>query len=199
MPVKTAWPDFFSSPNFESWQQLNCSRTLQSRFQREVQEMHEYALAENLVQPRLAYVAQPITDKGDDWIRFENGDEITEAAEVASKFTAADELILAVGTIGDGLETAAAEMFKNKKAIKGLALEEVAVAAIFEFTNVVLAAIDEFAATRGLQASSPIYPGHGEFSMAQQRRVFVCRSSAQLCLAPALTSVKSPSMAVPWP
>jgi len=172
MPLKTDWPGFFSSPNFESWQELNCSRTLQSRFQREVQEMHEYALAENLVQPRLAFVSLPITEKGDDWIRLENGGEISNAEEVAEKFAAADELILAVGTIGDGLETAAAEMFQNKKAIKALALEEVAVAAIFEFTNVVLATVDNFAASRELQASSPIYPGHGSFGIEQQRTVF---------------------------
>ena len=158
--------------------------------------MAHRALAENLVQPRLAYVAQPITDKGDDWIRFENGDEITEAAEVASKFTAADELILAVGTIGDGLETAAAEMFKNKKAIKGLALEEVAVAAIFEFTNVVLAAIDEFAATRGLQASSPIYPGHGEFSMAQQRRVFELAQGEEIGMRVLKTDMLFPAKSI---
>lgn len=172
MPVKTDWPDFFSSPNFESWQELNCSRTLHSRFQREVQEMHEYALGENLVQPRLAFVSMPITDKGKDWIGLENGIELSNASEVADKFAAADELILAVGTIGDGLETAAAEMFQNKKAIKALALEEVAVAAIFEFTNAVFSAIDEFAVTRELQASSPIYPGHGSFGIEQQRTVF---------------------------
>jgi hypothetical protein len=134
--------------------------------------MHEFALEEKLVQPRLVYSALPIIDKGVDWIRLENGLELTNAAEIANKFAAADELILAVGTIGDGLEIAAAEMFKNKKAIKALALEEVAVAAVFEFTNAVFSCIDEFAETRELQASSPIYPGHGDFGIEQQRTVF---------------------------
>ena len=172
MPVITEWPDFFSSPNFESWQELNCSRTLQPRFQREVREMHEFALEEKLVQPRLTYSAIRVANMAADCIRLENGIELSEASEIADKFSAADELILAVGTIGEGLEKAIAKMFQSKQAIKALALEEVAVAAIFEFTNMVLSSIDDFAQTRKLAASSPIYPGHGSFGIEQQRRVF---------------------------
>ena len=118
MPVITEWPDFFSSPNFESWQELNCSRTLQPRFQREVREMHEFALEEKLVQPRLAYSAIRVVNIAADCIRLENGIELSEVSEIADKFSAADELILAVGTIGEGLEKAIAKMFQSKQAIK---------------------------------------------------------------------------------
>ena len=196
MPVKTEWPDFFSSPNFESWQELNCSRTLQPRFQREVREMHQFALEEKLLEPRLAYAALPITDIGEDWINLENGSKFTGANEVASNFAAADELVLAVGTIGEGLEKAIAEMFQNKNAIKALALEEVAVAAIFEFTNAVLSSIDGFAVSRELQASSPIYPGHGDFGIEQQRRVFELASGDEIGMRVLKTDMLYPAKSI---
>ena len=169
MPVITDWPEFFNAGSLERWQALNCSRTLQPRFEREVIAMHEFAIAEGLIEPRLAYAVCPVTEIGVDQINFENGQKLDDAAPVVKKFKNAKQLILALGTIGDGLDKTVAELFKEKKAIKALALEEVAVTAMFEFTNFVLSHIDEIATDRGLQASSPIYPGHDDFDISQQR------------------------------
>lgn len=198
MTTVTNWPDLPSDRNYSDWAGLECSRQLRPRFQAAIAEMMEHVQNRNLIQPGLAYRAIALENIDGDALHLAGGAKLTEAPIVADRFRKAQKLVLAVATIGPGLEREVAEFFKIKKAVNALALEEIAVAAMFELNNLIGAHMAEVAAADGLKASSPLFPGNDGFALSQQRVLYDLAGGACIGLSLSdlgmLSPVKSASM-----
>ncbi|MAF47353.1 MAG: hypothetical protein QGH73_13275 [Rhodospirillales bacterium] len=198
MTTVTDWPDLPSNRNYDEWAALECSRNLRPRFQAAIAEMQEHVRRLRLIQPRLAYETTGLAGIEGDVVHLQGGEKLIEAPIVAEKFGKARELVMAVATLGPGIETEVAEFFRQKKAVFALALEEIAVAAIFELNNLIAAHIAEQAGSRGLKASSPLYPGNDGFDFSQQRSIYGLAGGARIGMdisgGGMLSPVKSASM-----
>ncbi|NQV55389.1 MAG: hypothetical protein HQ503_05980, partial [Rhodospirillales bacterium] len=107
-------------------------------------------------------------------------------------------IVVAVATLGPDLEEEVANFFKLKKAVNALALEEIAVAAMFELNNLIAAHMAEIAGAKGRKASSPLYPGNDGFAFSEQSVIYELAGGAsagiKLSGSGMLSPVKSASM-----
>ncbi|MBT4719026.1 MAG: hypothetical protein HN632_14985 [Rhodospirillaceae bacterium] len=198
MTTVTDWPDLPSDRNYNDWASLECSRQLRPRFQAAIAEMMEHVQDRGLIQPGLAYQTIALENIDGDVLHMAGGTKLTEAPIVADKFRKAQKLVLAVATIGPGLENEVSEFFKIKKAVNALALEEIAVAAMFELNNLIGVHIAEVAGVEGLKVSSPLFPGNDGFALSQQRVLYDLAGGGDIGLSVSglgmLSPVKSASM-----
>jgi len=160
--------------------------------------MMDHVHENGLIQPRLAYETMALEAIDGDVIHLAGGAGLTEAPIVADKFRKAEVLVMAVATLGHGLEEEVANFFERKKAVNALALEEIAVAAMFELNDLIAAHIADVAGAKGLKASSPLYPGNDGFGLSQQRVVYELAGASGIGLKISdggmLSPVKSASM-----
>lgn len=94
------------------------------------------------------------------------------SALVASLLGGAERVAIAVCTIGDTLESIAAELM-NEDLIKGLALDAVGSAAVEALGNAFCAYLENQAEKEGLQATLPLSPGMIEWPVSEgQPQIF---------------------------
>ena len=163
-------------------------------------EMLAEAVERRLFRPAMAYRTWPVAETGPDWMRLECGARFTGAPDLAGRLGGATEVTAIVSTIGAGLDRAVAELFARKKALRALVLEEIGIAALYNFTDAIVSFIGVRATARGLEASSPIHPGNAGFDLSQQALVFELaaadRAGVRLATSGMMDPVKSVSMVV---
>jgi hypothetical protein len=96
------------------------------------------------------------------------GDTVVGGSLLPSLFPAAEELALAVCTIGPGLEERAAEHFKEGEPLRGMLLDGIGSAAVDSLTEEACKLIADEASSRGYEASSPISPGMPGLPITEQ-------------------------------
>jgi hypothetical protein len=94
--------------------------------------------------------------------------ELGEQPLLPSVLPTAEELAVAVCTIGPGLENQASEYFKQGEPLRGMLLDGIGSAAVDSLTEEVCKFIAGEASSRGYEASSPISPGMPGLPLTEQ-------------------------------
>jgi hypothetical protein len=101
------------------------------------------------------------------------------SALLARQLGGAEQVTIAVCTIGEAVETIAGELM-NEDLIKGLALDAVGSAAVEALGNAVCAHFENQAVDEGLQATLPLSPGMIEWPVSEgQPQIFQALESEQ--------------------
>ncbi|MFO7773926.1 MAG: hypothetical protein R6V59_08370 [Dehalococcoidia bacterium] len=100
------------------------------------------------------------------------GDTAVGGSLLPSLFPAAEELALAVCTIGPGLEERAADYFKQGEPLRGILLDGIGSAAVDSLTEEACKLIADEASSRGYEAGSPISPGMPGLPITEQWQLF---------------------------
>lgn len=124
-----------------------------------------------LLEPSLVYEFYPINGFLTDRVKLKGGAEI-QGTLVPRLFSKADELGIAVCTIGSGLEDKSANYFKQGKELHGLLLDGIGSAAVDVLCQKVCQILGEEASLHGYQASSPVNPGMPGLPLTEQEHLF---------------------------
>jgi hypothetical protein len=136
-----------------------------------VKEIMDEVESLKLLDPSLAYAFYPIDGFLTDRVKLKGGAEI-QGTLIPALFSKADELGIAVCTIGSGLEGKSANCFKQGKELHGLLLDGIGSAAVDVLCQRACQILGEEAASRGYQASSPVNPGMPGLPISEQEHLF---------------------------
>jgi hypothetical protein len=146
----------------------------------------EWALAEGLplLTPTALYLSLPVRELRHERIYLDIPgaqlkDSYLSSALLASQLGGAEQVAIAVCTIGEAVETIAGELM-NEDLLKGLALDAVGSAAVEALGNAVCAYLENQAVDDGLQATLPLSPGMIEWPVSEgQSQIFQALESEQ--------------------
>ena len=113
--------------------------------------------ADSLLSPRVLYQRLPVEELRHELVRLQGGQWL-RGSLIAQHLGGASEVVLALCTIGEALETYASEI-SNDDTIYGLALDGVGTAGVEVLVNAACAFFEEQAQVAGLQTSIPLSPG----------------------------------------
>lgn len=124
-----------------------------------------------LIRPAIAYEIFGVREvRGDDF-SLENG-TVLHGATLPRLFASARMLVIAVATIGPGIEEKSTAYFKQGSRLKGLILDAMGTPAAENMRFSVEAVIAKEASGRGLTASSPVSPGSAGWPLTEQFKLF---------------------------
>jgi len=116
-----------------------------------------------LLRPRMVHENHDIAENGAKcgagFIRLANGPHLEIDVELADELSPAKTIVVAAATLGPALEARITALFAERRALRALALEELATAALFELSDQITARIAAMAAAQGLGASDRYAPG----------------------------------------
>ena len=123
----------------------------------------------HLLEPAIAYELYPIKEA-------KAGELLLEGKGAGrglrgSKFPQASELAILVCTIGPKLEEKVRRYSMKGETLRAMLLDGIGSAAVDALVERACQFIADIASTRGLQASSPIYPGMPGLPLSEQRRL----------------------------
>jgi hypothetical protein len=143
--------------------------------------MYESALPEarELLRPAFAYDVQPVTGADPERLRIADG-HILESPVVAKLFAEAPEVVLAIFTIGSPLEERVAEIQAAGDYPAAFVLDILGALALNEVGQVAFRAIEELAASKGVQASIPLNPGTTHWPLQGNRVLMELAPAAEI-------------------
>ena len=124
----------------------------------------------DLVAPAIAYEIYNIVEMDHDRVLLEGGGVLI-CPLIPSVMPEAEELAVAVCTIGDRLERRAAGYFHNDQPLLGLLLDGIGTAALESLVGEACLLIQNVVSPLGLRTSSPVNPGMPGFPLAVQRQI----------------------------
>lgn len=124
-----------------------------------------------LLEPAVAYSFHPVAGMQKDTVILEGGTEILGSL-IPSTFPSAEQLAVAVCTIGPKLEKKATKFFKENEQLRGLLLDGIGSSAVDILCQEVCHLISGEASARGYKASSPLNPGMPGLSLSEQKKIF---------------------------
>lgn len=139
----------------------------------------EWAVKEGLplLEPAVLYVELPVRELRHERVFLSIPDadpkrSFLKGALLANHLAGAERIVIAVCTIGDALETAAANLIKED-ILQGLALDALGSAAAESLGNAMCAYLETQAEKDRLQATLPLSPGMIDWSVAEgQSQIF---------------------------
>jgi hypothetical protein len=131
------------------------------------------ALAEArvLVQPAAVWDSFPIQSINHEHVLLANGVKIG-GGPVTRVVGGASDLIVAVCTIGPGIESRASELQRSKEMFYAMMLSDLGSWAVDDVRQQVCHWLEEEAARRGLRVSVSLSPGESEWSVRDQPAIF---------------------------
>jgi hypothetical protein len=139
----------------------------------------EWALAEGmpLLAPAAIYLSLPVRELRHERVYLEmpggnSKNSYLSSALLANHLGGAERVAIVVCTIGEALESIAAELM-NEDLVKGLAFDAVGSAAVEALGNAACATLETQAEQEGLQATLPLSPGMIEWPVSEgQPQIF---------------------------
>ena len=143
--------------------------------------LREEAIAEarELVSPAAIYDLVAVERVDSERLVLSDG-QIIESELIAELFASAEEIALAVSTIGQGLEKRVSQYLEQGKLSRAMMLDRVGTGAIGELHQGMRARFSELAQGKGLKASFPLSPGHAHWGLEQQSVLFDILPAAQI-------------------
>jgi len=135
--------------------------------------------ASRLLEPAVAYSFHPIAGMQKDTVILEGGKEIPGSL-IPLTFPSAEQLAVAVCTIGPKLEKKAGESFKKNEQLRGLLLDGIGSSAVDMLGQEVCHLITGEASAGGHRASSPVNPGMAGLSLSEQEKIFQLVQAEQI-------------------
>lgn len=126
---------------------------------------------DSLLEPAIAYETYPVIEVGHQQISLE-GNVVLHGAILPSVLREAEEVAVAVCTVGPRLERKVTDYFNGGESLRGLLLDGIGSAAVDTLSFELCQFVSAEASLRGYQASSPLCPGGPTFPLSEQWRLF---------------------------
>ena len=120
-----------------------------------------------LLEPKIAYEIYAVTVMSHDRVSLE-GNATVHGTLLPANFPEAKELAIAVCTIGGRLERQVTEYSQGGETLRGMLLDGIGSAAVDALVQEACRIIEEDAASKGHQASSPVAPGMPGLELKEQ-------------------------------
>lgn len=170
MPIKWDIPLSLAPDNIlrrQGIRQRSSRPEIASLTEKLLSEMYERCLLE----PMAAYNIYPISRVSHDRVSLNNSMEI-RSTSLPSLLSDAEELAVAVCTIGPKLEKQVTDYLGGREPLRGLLLDGIGSAAVDSLAQEACKLIQHEASLRDYQASSPFSPGTPGFPITEQWQLF---------------------------
>jgi hypothetical protein len=135
---------------------------------------------EDLLSPAMTYQSFAVAEIGDGAIRLADGTSLGGLHAISGELAGAEEIIVAAATLGTAIEARIAALFAERRAMRALALEELATASLFELSDQITARIGRLASARGHKLSERYAPGDVGIPFSLQPRFCELAGAADL-------------------
>jgi len=150
---------------------------------------------EHILEPVCAYEIYPISRTDYPKISLA-GDMVLHSPLLASALSSAEELAVAVCTIGPKLEKRVTDYLGAREPLRGLLLDGIGSAAVDSLAQEACELIQNEASLRGYQASSPFSPGIPDFPITEQWQIFRMVPSEEIGVRLAASGIMVPRKSV---
>ena len=127
--------------------------------------------ARQLVAPAVVYEVYPVEEVSQQRLVLRNGRSF-QAGRILDQLASASEIAVLIGTVGQRLEKQASRYFDQGHPAKGVVLDSIGSAAVEELLESACHVIEELAAAKEMQTSSPFSPGYLDWPLDQQVVIF---------------------------
>jgi hypothetical protein len=150
---------------------------------------------EHLLEPVCAYEIYPISGIDRDQVSLA-GDVALHSSLLTSALSDAEELAVAVCTIGPKLEKQVTGYLDGNEPLRGLLLDGIGSAAVDSLAHETCKLIQDEALSRSYQASSPYSPGHAGFPITEQWPLFQLVPTGEIGVSLAASALMVPRKSV---
>lgn len=139
----------------------------------EMLRLYEEAIAKakELAEPQALYDLCEVQTVRDDALVLTNGHALRSRLAV-TQLARADQIAVAICTIGPRLETEASRLFAQGQGAIGFLYDSAGSLAVSHVARILVQHVQELAASRGQKASFPISPGSADCTLEDQKVVF---------------------------
>lgn len=170
-----------------------------SQLRPEIKDVIKGLLAEvrrgRLLRPAVAYEFYAIVSMETDVVRLEGGAAL-RGPLLPAALPEAQELAVAVCTIGPQLEDRVTAYSEAREALRALLLDGIGTAAVDALVIEACRIIEDEALARGLEASSPLVPGMPGFNISEQWQMLNLVSADEIGVALASSAIMVPRKSV---
>lgn len=114
---------------------------------------------EGLFSPAMTYQSFAVAGIGGGAIRLSDGSTLSGLSAITGELAGAEEIIVGAATLGPVIEERISALFAERRAMRALALEELATAALFELSDQIATRIGRLAKAKGHGLSERYAPG----------------------------------------
>jgi len=150
---------------------------------------------EHLLEPVCAYEIYPISSIDHDQVSL-TGDVALHSQLLASALSDAEELAVAVCTIGPKLEKQVTGYLDGNEPLRGLLLDGIGSAAVDSLAQEACKLIRDEALSRSYQVSSPYSPGHPDFPITEQWPLFQLVPTGEIGVSLAASALMVPRKSI---
>ena len=200
MPVLNELPIEISLPELRRLRTLHSKNGLHPRIRALLPEVLAEVTSRQLLKPALVWESRSVLEASGSRVRLAGGSELAQAETVVELLGAAEELVMAVGSIGPALDQTVRDWSASGRELEAFVLSEIGDLAIGKLTDLIPEHVAEWAADRGLEASGALSPGGTGIDLMAQRVVVELASAqrigvelTQTCM---LTPLKSVSLLI---
>ena len=170
MNIKRDWIIDLDREQFVHMQSEGFTRLLEQPNRRDAWQA-ALAEAQGLIQPAAVWDSFAIREMRHDRLLLANGMKIG-GGPVTTVVRGATDLIVAVCTIGQGIECRASELQRNKQMFQAMMLSDLGSWAVDALRQRLCQWLEDNAALRGLRISAPFSPGESDWSVRDQPVIF---------------------------
>ncbi len=200
MPVVSDVPLEISLKELRRLRTLHGKGGLHPRIRAMLPEVLREVEEQEMLRPAIVWESRRLLEACGTRVRFAGGSELAQAGAVVELLGAAEELVMAVGSIGPDLDGATRDWFTNGREVEAFVLGEVGNLAIGKLGDLIPEIVSQWAAERGLETSGALSPGGTGVDLTEQRVVVELagaqRIGVELTSGSMLAPVKSISMLI---
>ncbi|MAE95747.1 MAG: hypothetical protein CL910_13910 [Deltaproteobacteria bacterium] len=200
MPILSSVPLDISLADLLRLRTLQGKGGLHPRIRELLPRILATVLEQEVLRPAIAWESRRLLEVSDTRVRLAGGSELAQASAVVELLGSAEELVMAVGSIGPELDRMSRDWFADGREVEAFVLGEIGNLAIGKLSDRIPERISEWAAERGLETSGALSPGGTGVDLSEQRVVVELadagRIGVELTTGCMLAPVKSVSMLI---
>jgi len=200
VPVLSEFPLEISLAELRRLRTLHSSSGMHPRIRALLPEVLAQVDELELMRPAITWESRRVLKVPGSRVRLAGGSELAQADAVAELLGGADELAMAVGSIGPALDHLARDWFANGREPEAFILGEIGNLAVGKLGDRIPLSVADWAASRGLETSGALSPGGTGVDLSAQRVVVEVASAerigVELTSACMLVPMKSVSMVI---
>lgn len=194
MPIVKEWPPILSKGRLAQLvTRAEDDARERSIYQDRLSKMAARAQERRVIHPALAFESFAISQRGGDWVRLNTGVTLRVGTLAVDCLAGAQRLLVAVGTLGPGLESEMNRLFADRRVSDALALEDISIAALHAFSGEIITYLAEVARRHSVHIGSPLGPGDENFPVEQQTQLCALTQADQIGVESSKTGVLSPA------
>jgi hypothetical protein len=170
MQIKTGWSITLDEARITREMGQSIARVLKTPKLRAVFE-EELAEAQGLIEPAACWATVPVREVRHEKVVLANSARIG-GGPVAAVIGGADDLVVAVCTVGARISERIDDYSRDKDLFRGMMLSDLASYAVDLLRQELCELIEEEAERRGLHVSTPLSPGESEWPVSEQAILF---------------------------